>query len=130
MLPDCRIVICKPSFAISTPELFSKISCDKIHLRPDTDGIIDALKKQSLSGAARRVYNVFEDVLPKGTGAIGEIKEKLSDYSALGTAMTGTGSAVFGIFQDEKSAAGAYEFLKALYHECYLTEPTGRIEIA
>ena len=33
MLPDCRIVICKPSFAISTPELFSKISCDKIHFK-------------------------------------------------------------------------------------------------
>ncbi len=128
-LPDCRIVICKPSFAISTPELFSKINCDKIHLRPDTDGLIDALKKQSLSGTGRRVYNVFEDVLPKGTGAIGEIKEKLGDYSALGTAMTGTGSAVFGMFPDQKSAAGAYEYLKTLYNECYLTEPTGRIEI-
>ena len=73
---------------------------------------------------------MFEDVLPKGTGAIGEIKEKLQIISALGTAMTGRASAVFGIFQDEKTAASAYEFLKASYNECYLTEPTGRIEIA
>jgi 4-diphosphocytidyl-2-C-methyl-D-erythritol kinase len=120
-LPDCRIVICKPSFAISTPELFSRINCDKIHLRPDTNGLLDALNKQSLTGVARRMYNVFEDVLPKGTGAIGEIKIKLSDSGALGAAMTGTGSAVFGLFQDDTSALGAYEDLKSSYNECYLT---------
>jgi 4-diphosphocytidyl-2-C-methyl-D-erythritol kinase len=128
-LPDCRIVICKPSFAISTPELFSKINIEKIRLRPDTDGLIGALRKESLTGVARRMYNVFEDVLPKGTGAIGEIKEKLGDRGALGAAMTGTGSAVFGIFQDEKAASDAYDALKVSYSECYLTEPVGRIEL-
>jgi 4-diphosphocytidyl-2-C-methyl-D-erythritol kinase len=128
-LSDCHIVICKPSFAISTPELFSKINCDKIHLRPDTDGIIDALKKHSLTGVARRMYNVFEDVLPKGTGAVGEIKEKLNDHMALGAAMTGTGSAVFGIFSDRNSAVNAYADLNNTYQECYLTNVSDRIEI-
>lgn len=128
-LSDCHIIICKPSFAISTPELFSKINCDKIHLRPDTDGIIDALKKHSLPGVARRMYNVFEDVLPKGTGAIGEIKEKLNDHSALGAAMTGTGSAVFGLYSDKNAAERAYKELKSLYQECYMTGVSGRIEI-
>ena len=128
-LPDCRLVVCKPSFAISTPELFSKISVDKIRLRPDTDGLVGALGKRQLSGVARRMYNVFEDVLPKGTGAVGEIKEKLSDMGALGAAMTGTGSAVFGIFQDAAAAQNAYDTLRASYSECYLTEPSGRLEI-
>jgi 4-diphosphocytidyl-2-C-methyl-D-erythritol kinase len=122
-LPGCRIVICKPSFAISTPELFSRINCEKIRLRPDTDGLIDALEKGDLSGVARRMYNVFEDVLPKGSGAIGEIKEKLGDRGAMGAVMTGTGSAVFGIFAEESSAREAYEDLKGTYRECYLTKP-------
>ncbi|SHH95208.1 4-diphosphocytidyl-2-C-methyl-D-erythritol kinase [Sporobacter termitidis DSM 10068] len=128
-LPDCRIVICKPAFAISTPELFSRIVCDKIHLRPDTDGLVEALNKRSLAGVARRMYNVFEDVLPKGTGPIGEIKDALGDHGALGAAMTGTGSAVFGLFQDDKSAGDAFEALKAQYSECYLTEISSRISI-
>lgn len=128
-LPECYIVICKPSFAISTPELFSKINCDKIHLRPDTDGIIAALNKQDLAGVARRMYNVFEDVLPKGTSAIGEIKEKLNDHSSLGAVMTGTGSAVLGLFGDKSAAEGAYEELKSMYQECYLTGVSGRIEL-
>jgi 4-diphosphocytidyl-2-C-methyl-D-erythritol kinase len=128
-LPDCSIVICKPSFAISTPELFSRINCDKIHLRPDTFGLVEALGKESLTGVARRMYNVFENVLPKGTGAIGEIKNKLGDHGALGASMTGTGSAVFGLFQDSASAQEAYEDLKGWYHECYLTEPAARLSL-
>jgi 4-diphosphocytidyl-2-C-methyl-D-erythritol kinase len=128
-LPDCRIVVCKPPFAISTPELFSRINVEKIHLRPDTDGLVDALSKQSLTGVARRMYNVFEDVLPKGTGAIGEIKDKLGDHGALGAAMTGTGSAVFGLFQDEKAAQEAYEDLKSSYAECFMTAAVGMLVI-
>ena len=128
-LPDCAIVVCKPSFAISTPELFSKINVDKIRFRPDTDGLVGALQEGSLTGVARRMYNVFEDVLPKGTGAIGDIKERLGDGGALGAAMTGTGSAVYGIFKDEEAAADTYEALKASYGECYLTVPAERLEL-
>jgi 4-diphosphocytidyl-2-C-methyl-D-erythritol kinase len=128
-LPDCIIVICKPAFAISTPELFSKINCEKIHCRPDTEGIIDALEKQSLSGVARRMYNVFETVLPKGCGAIDEIKESMLDYRATGTVMTGTGSAVFGIFSDRQAAESAFNELKSSYQEVFLTAPIGRLEI-
>jgi 4-diphosphocytidyl-2-C-methyl-D-erythritol kinase len=128
-LPDCHIVICKPAFAISTPELFKKIVCEKIHLRPDTFGIIEALNKRDLPGVSRRMYNVFEDVLPKGTGAIGEIKERLLDHSALGAVMTGTGSAVLGIFAEEKDARQALEALKAVYDECFLALPVSRIEL-
>jgi 4-diphosphocytidyl-2-C-methyl-D-erythritol kinase len=91
--------------------------------------MIDALNKHSLDGVARRMYNVFEDVLPKGTSAIGEIKEKMYDHAALGTAMTGTGSAVFGIFGDISSAKSAYEDLKGKYQECFLTGTQQRIEI-
>lgn len=128
-LEPCHIVICKPHFAISTPELFSRISCEKIHLRPDTNGIINALNMKNLSGVARRMYNVFEDVLPKGTSAIGEIKEKMHDHAALGAVMTGTGSAVFGIFGDKNAAEGAYRDLSESYMECYLAETSERIII-
>lgn len=128
-LPDCRIVICKPAFAISTPELFSRINCDKIHLRPDTNGIIEALEKRNLPAVARRMYNVFEDVLPKGSGAVGEIKQRLMEHDALGAVMTGTGSAVFGLFSSSEDALNAYEDLKSTYQECYMTEVIKRIDL-
>ncbi len=128
-LCDCHIVICKPAFAISTPELFSKINVDKIRLRPNTDSIIEALGDRNVGKIARRMYNVFEDVLPKGTSAIDEIKQCLLDNASLGAVMTGTGSAVFGLFDDEDAARAAYDELNQTYKECYLTEPVGKLEV-
>ena len=128
-LPNCTVVVCKPPFAISTPELFSKIKCDKIHLRPDTDGLVSALEEQSLAKTARRMYNVFEDVLPQNAGAVETIKQRLLDYGALGAVMTGTGSAVFGLFDDAYNAKEAKKQLGQDYRECFLTEPLRRLEI-
>jgi 4-diphosphocytidyl-2-C-methyl-D-erythritol kinase len=75
------------------------------------------------------MYNVFEDVLTRGVRDIAEIKYVMLDNGALGAVMTGSGPAVFGIFDDEGCALGAYERLKSSYKECYLTDMAGRIEI-
>lgn len=122
-LPDCTIVICKPAFAISTPELFSRIDARKSRLHPDTAGMQDAIRSGDLPGAARRMFNVFEDVLDRRQSDILGIKSLLLDRGALGAAMTGTGSAVFGLFDDEAAARSAHEYLSGHYRECYLTRP-------
>ena len=123
-LPDCAIVICKPPFAISTPELFTRIDRRKSRLRPDTGGLTAALADGDLPGAARRMYNVFEDVLDRRQGDILSIKSRLLDLGAIGAAMTGTGSAVFGVFDDEDAARSAHSVLSAQYRECWLTRPS------
>ena len=123
-LPDCAIVICKPAFAISTPELFARIDRHKSRLRPDTAGLTAALADGDLPGAARRMYNVFEDVLDRPQSDILSIKSRLLDLGAIGAAMTGTGSAVFGIFADEDAAHAAHSDLSGRYRECWLTRPS------
>lgn len=123
-MPDCHIVVCKPPFPISTPELFGCIDCRKLRCRPDTDGIIAALKERDLTGIARRLYNVFEDVLTdRRGGEIAEIKSALISHGALGAAMSGTGPTVFGIFDEENSARDAYQTLKNQYSDTFLTRP-------
>ena len=121
-LPDCSVVICKPPFSCSTPELFGRINCDKIRARPDTEGIIASIDKGDLSGVARRMYNVFEDALPRGARDISDIKYVMLDSGALGATMTGTGPAVFGLFDNVDDAREACERLKADYRECFLIE--------
>lgn len=123
-LPDCAIVICKPPFAISTPELFGRIDKRKSRLRPDTAGLTASLARGDLPGAARRMFNVFEDVLDRRQGAILSIKSSLLDMGAVGAAMTGTGSAVFGVFASDGAAESAYRALAAQYRECWLTRPS------
>lgn len=120
-IPDCRFVVCKPPFPVSTPELFARIKCDKIKCRPDTDGMIDSIEKGDLLGVGRRAFNVFEEVLPRGRKDIDFIKGALIDSGALGASMSGTGPTVFGIFDDISCARSAYECLHAVYRDCFLT---------
>lgn len=123
-LPDCWIVVCKPPFPISTPELFRCIDGRRIRCRPDTDGILAALEAHDLAGVARRLYNVFEDVLTGRRGAeIARLKNELTSHGALGAAMSGTGPTVFGIFEGESRARDAYQALKGQYSDTFLTKP-------
>lgn len=120
-LPRTPIVICMPHFSCSTPELFARIDARKSRCHPDTAGLIDALKAGDVAGVARRMYNVFEDVLePRAAKAVNEIKLSLLDNGALGAAMTGSGSAVFGLFPDEETARLAHAAAKERCREAFL----------
>lgn len=122
-LPECWFVLCKPGFPISTPELFSRVNCAKLRCRPDTDGILRALEKGDLEGVARRMYNVFEDILPdRRAGEIAAIRSALIGQGALGAVMSGSGPTVFGIFRGEADARRAWADLKADYRQTFLTK--------
>lgn len=127
-LPDCFVVICKPRFSVSTPRLFSKLDESPSRLRPDIGGMISALRAGELRGVAQRMFNVFED-LPATGDEIGEIKKVLLDKGALGAVMTGTGSAVFGLFEGEGKAKEAFSELSRRFAEVFLTRPMGELEI-
>ena len=122
-LPKCWVVVCKPDFPVSTPELFGKIDRCKVRCRPDTDGMIRALEQGDLEGVARRMYNVFEDVLPeRQRSRVRDIKNTLIQCGALGANMSGTGPTAFGLFEDETAAREAYAQLSEQYKETYLAE--------
>ncbi len=120
-LPPCHVVVCKPPFPISTPQLFSRVDMRKIARRPDTEGMLAALADGDLTGVARRMYNVFEDVLePRRQAEINAIKAALIDCGALGAAMTGSGPTVFGLFDDPAAAESARDRLSGSYQDVFL----------
>ena len=122
-LPHCHVVICKPAFSISTPELFRAVDGVRLRCRPDTDGVLAALEAGDLGGVARRMYNVFEDVLPsRQRTAVAAIRSALVQHGALGANMSGTGPTVFGLFDDADRARSAWEELRQTYRDVFLTE--------
>lgn len=121
-LEKCHVVICKPSFSVSTPVLFETIDSRKIRLRPDTDGIVRALDAEDLNGVAKRLYNVFEELVAEEHSEIHHIKDVLYDNGAMGASMSGTGSAVFGLFDSEARAKAAFSQLFGQYKETFLTK--------
>ena len=128
-LPACHIVICKPAFSVSTAELFRRIDSHTVRTRPDTSGLTAALERGDLTGVARRMYNVFEDALPRSSSEIPAIRCKLLDSGALGAVMTGTGSAVFGLYDRRETAEKAHESLSREYKDCFLTCPVPRLPL-
>jgi 4-diphosphocytidyl-2-C-methyl-D-erythritol kinase len=120
-LPPCHVVVCKPPFPISTPQLFSRVDVKKLDCRPDTVGLISALHAGDLVGVAHRMYNVFEDVLePRRRAEIDAIKTALIDHGALGASMTGSGPTVFGLFDDLAAAQRARDRLAGSYTDVFL----------
>ena len=122
-LPHCWVVACKPDFPVSTPELFARIDSCRIRRRPDADGLMAALEQGDLMEVARRMYNVFEDVLPERQLArVADIKNTLIQQGALGANMSGTGPTAFGLFSSQSQAQAAYDVLKQRYQEVFLAE--------
>lgn len=128
-MPACAVVICKPDFSISTPELFSRIDARSSKFHPDTDGVVRALENGDLPGVAHRMYNVFEDVLPRQFNTVSGIKGELLESGALGAVMTGTGSAVFGIFDEGAKAQAACKKLSVGGRNCFLAQIQGRLDV-
>lgn len=126
-LPDCCFAICKPEFSISTPELFRKLDETPLRRHPDTAGLVEAIGQGQLRELCRRMYNVFEDVPDRRMRTVAEIKGRLLDYGALGAMMTGTGSAVFGVFEKEETARDATAALRGEYKFCCAAKPVARL---
>jgi len=122
-LPDCWIVLCKPEFGIPTPALFALVDGGELEMRPDIDGMMEALSVCDLGGVAQRLGNVFEEVLPQEYHEVFAIKQRLLGLGALNAAMSGSGPTVFGIFREEAAARQAMETLKTQYRQTYLAKP-------
>ncbi len=122
-LLHCWVVLAKPGFPVSTPELFARIDTQKVRCRPDTGGVMAALEAGDLPGVARRLFNVFEAVLPERKAhQVEELKQELFRRGALGASMSGTGPTVFGLFDAEAPAREAAEGLKDMCRDVFVTE--------
>ena len=108
------LVIAKPPISVSTGFAYGQIDKVKIKNRPDTEGIIEAIKENDLNSLAKTICNVFEEVTIPEHKEIEEIKTKLKDCGALNAMMSGSGPTVFGIFDDKNKAVEAIDRIKEL----------------
>ena len=106
-LSDCFIVIAKPNEGVSTPAAYAQY--DKLKAKPvfTTDTVISALSNKSVFETAKAMSNSFSEaiILP----SVDDIKNIIKNSGALGTNMSGSGSAVFGLFDDKAKAKACRE---------------------
>ena len=120
--PPLHAVLCKPDFDIPTPALFARVRVPELRNRPDTSGMLAALRRGDAEGVLLRVRNVFESVLPPEYGEVFRIKERFRTLGAEACAMTGSGPTVFGLYRDAAAAETACGALKETYEQTFLTQ--------
>jgi 4-diphosphocytidyl-2-C-methyl-D-erythritol kinase len=120
-MPPCSIVVAKPKGGISTQKAFMEFDRRQIKPQLDLTKMIDAIESQDLSLTAECMYNAFEQVCTLED--VFTIRNLMKSCGAKSAIMTGSGSAVFGIFTDRKKAYQCERKLSQRYDECFLTDP-------
>ena len=122
-MPDCYIVVAKPQFSVSTKAAFGLYDQQPDLHCPDSTAMVQALEQGNLQAISENLYNSLEKPVGGAYPRILQLVERLDSAGALGARMTGSGSAVFGIFDDRQKAKKAMSGLRLLCREVYLTRP-------
>ena len=122
-MPDCILVVCKPEFSVSTPELYKKIDEVSIAKRPDNRAMESALLAGDLEKVAHNLCNVFDPVVTDEHLELNYIKSIFNSYGAVAFQMTGSGSAVYAIMPSFEYAAVVCNMLKENYPQVFIAKP-------
>ncbi len=110
------IIIIKPDFSCNTKEMYKKLDTGKAKLQKyNTEEMRIALEQGNTIKIAENLYNVFETEVEN----IEEIKSELTRTGAVGSLMAGSGSAIFGIFENKEKAKEGYKKLSKKYKAFY-----------
>lgn len=93
-----------PGFSISTAEMFKNFN---LRLTKDMEKIRIPFFKTKHFDIQRDLYNDFEKIAGVKYPEIAAIKADLLKNGAMGALMSGSGSAVYGLFQDRRRADAA-----------------------
>ncbi len=121
-MPRCTIVVCKPPVGVSTGKAYSETDKNPQKLFGKTEKLCEILnsKNKNLTDVCAQISNRFDEVLE--IDEVQQIKRKMLETGAVAACMTGSGSAVFGIYDENSKTSEIADSLKA-YGEVFVTEP-------
>ena len=111
-LPDFSkriLVIAKGTQGVSTGEAYARIDALEAPVHPQTDKLVDSLKNAP-DTAYRYFGNLFEQAVQ--LDEVDKLKSAMLNKDALKANMTGSGSAVFGLFESREAADVCAEKLR------------------
>ena len=119
-LADCCVVIVKPDKNVSTKEAYAAV--DEIEIKhPRNTAMLDAIVSGEFETAMKLCANVFEQAV-NVPGRV-DIKHIMLQHGCLAACMSGSGSAVYGIFSDITTADACAEALEEQFPSVFVCEP-------
>ena len=119
--PPCWFVVAMPSVGVSTPEAFARYDQMGSPVHPDLAAQEAAIRAGDLAAVCAASGNALEHC--SGAKETPHIRAILDEQGALASLMTGSGAAVFGVFDSEVKAQAARAALRQQYKQVYLAQP-------
>lgn len=123
-LPQCYMVIVKPDQGVSTKEAYSNFDSAEWIRHPDNEGFLFAATQKNLGEMCKKAANVFEQVVEVSDRV--KIKSVMRNHNAMLAMMTGSGAAVFGIFEKKEDADICKQELSKTFANVYDAYPVSK----
>ncbi len=109
---DIYFVIAKGADGVSTKEAYEKIDSLAQYTPENSEKIIKSLENGG-KDFEKNLFNRFEEIVFTERPEVEKIKEDMLLLGSYGALMSGSGSALFGLFDSEKDAFAAAEKLRS-----------------
>ncbi len=126
-LPDMGeyyIAVVKPECSISTKEAYAAIDSLENMKHPKNNEMLQEFADGNIEAGLAHCANVFEQAL-EVPGRV-YIKAIFNKNGAVAACMTGSGSAIYGIFKEKENAEKSIDELKDKFKKAYLCIPENK----
>ncbi len=114
------VLLVKPSFGVSTKEVYQGIDECVIENRPNTPELVEAIKNHDDEAVYKNMINVLEEYTLKEYEEVQKIKDKIAaETVAEKVLMTGSGPTVFALFGKLSEAQKACREMRKAGYEAY-----------
>lgn len=118
--PPIHLVLITPKIFIPTTQVYKDLKFRLTKEPLDINIIINCVEKRNLSGLAGHLYNTLEEVSLKNYPYLSQLKERLILVGALGSLMSGSGPAIFGLASSLEEAYRIRDRLRDIDEPLYV----------
>ncbi|MFA9424560.1 MAG: 4-(cytidine 5'-diphospho)-2-C-methyl-D-erythritol kinase, partial [Sedimentibacter sp.] len=115
-----NILIIKPTFSMSTAFVYKNLQPEYYNLYSNNK-VLKYIDSNEFEKAALSTSNTLEKVVEKFHPEINDIKDFMIKSGAVSSNMTGSGSAVFGLYKNKKDLDNAYNNAINIYPQSFKT---------
>lgn len=120
-LPKMKLLIVKPKAGLSTKKVYESLDIDGLNkagfIHKDVGEMVSVIEsdeadKTKIEKIAGRLNNILEVPSIRLLPLIADIKQKMLDNNCLGALMSGSGTAIFGIYENDEYMIKTKEILE------------------
>jgi len=91
-----------------------------------SDDVERSIRKHDFNGVVSKLWNDFDPIVSGALVAVQEAKRLLMEHGAENAMLSGSGSAVFGVFAAREVAQSAASQLNGMFQRIFVARSLGR----